>query len=440
VTGEVLDRGRGVCDGRARGEVLADPSRCRDLPAPGGPRHLAVDRRVVSGGERPEDDEQTRAPSKQRALPRVVPPGQEPREDPEAGAHQHEQAREGPQQVSVEVDAHEHVDPGRREHRRDEPQPDSKRDAEPGRGPGRHEQDEDEPERGKRERRVTGREADRGLGGVEPEEQPPDRVDPVSGGDVEARHEPVVGQQRLVRDRRAEPRAGESAHEDEQGEGGGEGGEGKKTLPCESGTRAKEARPSEDEGHDHALGPGQGEGRSRQREAAGLALAPEDEPPVEHEKGEEEEQRDVRPVEEAPDHGAAEGDERAREEPLPRTPEPHAQAMGHCDRRQVEPGPEQDREGDEALSPRARGVADREEGGVEGARRPRGRSLARVVLKGVALGHRPGVLADDVQVGDLRDEVAPRAVQHRPDEAGSHQPAEEQERAHGGILARARRP
>ena len=415
---------------RAFRQVRADEVRHRDLAPPRLARHLGVDRGEARRREQPQEKEQACARAEEAALEaRVVARG-EARRYAQPGGGEREEAGKGPHQVAVEVDAHEDVGSGQREDERDEPEPRADGGAEAGGRPHRDEQHEHEGEGREEEGGLSLREADRHLGGVEAEEEAAQHVDAVLRGGGERLDRAVVGQERLLADGGLQPGAGQQALQRQHQEARADRQPRQQSLAARRGGAAEAGR-AEDHRHREALGAREGDERARGGEGGGAAAARVREPAVEQEEREEEEESDVGAVEVAPDDGPAEGDEGAGEPPLPRSRE----ALGHPgregDRREEERGAEEDGERDEPLAPRPGRVGEGEDRGVEEARGPRGRCLARVVAEGVALGHRLRVLRDHVEVADLRHEVAARRPQEQAEEGGGDGQPEE-ERAHRG--------
>ena len=407
------------------GRLRADPLRHRDLPAPGLARHLRVDGGEARGGEEPQEEEERGPRAEEPPLERRVVAGEEARGDAEAHRGQGEEAGERPHEVPVEVDSHEDVRPGHREHQGDEAEPGAQRDAQRGGRPHRGEQDEDERQRGEEEGRLPLGEADRHLRGVEAEEQAAQDVDPVLGRRGQGLDGAVVGQERFLPDRGLEPGAGDQALQRDDQQRRREGHPGQQPLAPRQGAAAEAGR-AEDEGDRQALRAREGHERPRRGEARGGRAVPEGEPPVEEEEGQEEEERDVGAVEIAPDDGPREGDEAAGEEPLACSRQAPGHPRGEGDRREVEASTQEDGEGHEAFAAGARRVGEREDRGVKEARGARGGSLARVVPEGVALGHGLRVLRDDVEVAHLGHEVAAGRPQEEAQEArDDRQPDEE---------------
>ena len=273
------------------------------------------------------------------------------------------------------------------------------------------------------------READRHIGRIEAQQQPAHDVDAVPRGHGERLDRPVVGQERLLRDRGLEPGPRDHAlqREDTQPHGDrGKGPEPVALLPPREG-QARERQPERER---EPLRPREREQRTRHDEAARRAAGREREPALEQQECEEQEERDVRAVEIAPDHGARERDEGAASRP----------SRGPARR-----APMRTASGSEAGRAR-RPAGSRTRRAPRPERRRRARAPARPCGAGswppwsaprpgcsgrVALGHRPRVLRDDVEVAHLRDEVAAGGPQHEADEERGREQPDQEERAHG---------
>ena len=307
----------------------------------------------------------------------------------------------------------------------------------PGRRLHRHEQDEDEAERREEEGRLPLREADGHLGGVEAEEQPAQHVDTVLGGDGDRLDGAVVGQQRLLADRRREPGTGERALEGQDEEPRGHGQPGQQPLAARRGGRgAAQARGTQDQGHGQALGARQRHERPRHGEAGGAPAAPPGRASGRAAAGRGRgtgrcpSRRGIprRPVRRGR-RGRRRGAPRARRRGAwPRAPRGGSRRGRAPSRRE--------RRRRSSPSPRApSGVGEGQDRGVEEARGARGRRLAGVVLEGVALGHRLRVLRDHVEVAHLGHEVAAGRPQQEAEEGRGDGQPEQEEGAHGPMLA-----
>ncbi len=139
---EVFDARGQVGHGDARGELLADPLREGQVAPRHGSRHLPVERSEARGREQSEGQEEARPGPEEPALERGVAAGEAGREA-QADGGEDEQAREGPHQVAVEVDAHEDVGRDEQTHEADDREPPPKGGAQRLRGAQDREQDEE---------------------------------------------------------------------------------------------------------------------------------------------------------------------------------------------------------------------------------------------------------------------------------------------------------
>ena len=177
-----------------------------------------------------------------------------------------------------------------------------------------------------------------------------------------------------------------------------------------AGTRRVDAAPSRT-ARARPSGPGQGEERTRGHEPARRPVAPERQPPLEEPEGEKHGEGHVGAVEKSPDDRPPQRHE-ARRRGTPSRGPPRRRPIRPAMTMEAGRGSraEDDGEGDEPLPARPQRVGEGEDRRVEHAGGARGGRLARVVLEGVALGHRLRVLADHVEVDDLGDEVGIRRL------------------------------